>query len=103
VTDDIANAEALLREIAHELVTLPLDEHARHLHLRVLSYKRLVTTWGSEPPDLAVLETTLTALRALHEEVSAVRSTSEVRLRPAVRASYRPASYAPPPAKVRTS
>jgi hypothetical protein len=95
VTGDLANAELLLREIAHELVSIPLDERARGLHLRVLALKRTVSAWSSQPPELATSEATFAELRALHTEVCEVRSTSEVRLRTTDRISYRPASYRP--------
>jgi hypothetical protein len=101
VTDDIANAESLLREIATELVSLPLDERARGLHLRVLGLKRVVSGWAQEPPQRAHLESTLGSLHALRTEVGEVRSTSEVRLRATARDSYRPTYRTTPPPSVR--
>jgi hypothetical protein len=99
VREAITSAEALLREIATELVSLPMDERARGLHVRVLGLKRTVSAWSSsesDPPPRVDVETTLTTLRALHDEVYAVRSTSEVRLRTreptTSRASYFPAA-----------
>ena len=99
VTGDLANAELLLREIVHELVSIPLDERARGLHLRVLALKRTVSAWSTTPPELAAAESTFAELRALHTEVCDVRSTSEVRLRATDRISYRPASYRPAKAR----
>ncbi|MGO8997642.1 MAG: hypothetical protein ACLQVI_30360 [Polyangiaceae bacterium] len=78
--DGIERAESLLREIATELVRLPLDDRARPLHLRVLSLKGEVSSWSRTPPPPSNVEAVLDTLRLLRAHVLEVRATSEVRI-----------------------
>jgi hypothetical protein len=90
VGNEIASAEALLREIATELVSLPLDERARPFHLRVLALKQVVSAWSRVAPPEENVDAMLDTLRALRAEVLDVRATtSEVRLRSTAPPSWR--------------
>jgi hypothetical protein len=78
---DVATAEELLREIATDLIRMPVDDRARHMHLKALALKRVVMGWSRQPPPEENLLAMMDALHALRIEVLDLRSTSEVRLR----------------------
>jgi hypothetical protein len=82
MSGDLSRAEILLREIVMELVSLPLDDRARRLHLKVLAMKQVISGWSRQPPPDANREAMVEALEALRLDVLDIRSTtSEVRLR----------------------
>ncbi len=63
---EIARAEALLRDVARELLRRPMEGPARDLHLRALRYKRTMANWTDDVPD-AVVRQTIDELLALHQ------------------------------------
>jgi hypothetical protein len=90
VSTDVTTAEELLREIATDLMRVPIDERTRGLHLKALALKRVVMGWSGLVPPPENVSAMIETLDALRVEVVALRSTSEVRLR----STYRPPSYA---------
>ncbi len=77
----MSTAEELLREIATDLMRVPIDERTRGLHVRALSLKRVVMSWSRLSPPEDNVVAMIDTLDALRIEVLALRSTSEVRLR----------------------
>jgi hypothetical protein len=67
---DPSHAEALLSDLAAELVRLPFEGRTRALHLRALELKRRIGLWGSSLP-------TDDELRATHAKIVALRSETE--------------------------
>lgn len=79
---EIEHAEALLHDIASELLRLPMYAATRELHLRALRLKGRVSAWTPQVPDAAIQETIaqLTALyREAHDSRMALRLRDEVR------------------------
>ncbi len=74
-------ADELLREIATDLIRVPVNERTRRLHLKALALKQVVMGWAAVPPSNESVDAMLDTLRALRIEVLEVRSNSEVRLR----------------------
>jgi hypothetical protein len=94
MTEDLLSAEALLRDIAAELVALRMDDDTRRFHLKLLAFRGVVSRWSVDPtPDAAVIETTLESLRAMRIEVLALRERSGPRLRDARASSIPPARF----------
>jgi hypothetical protein len=89
VSHDVATAEELLREIATDLIRMPVDERARHMHLKALALKRVVMGWTRQSPPDENVRAMIDTLHALRIEVLDLRSTSEVRLR-STRANSQP-------------
>ena len=87
-------ADELLREIATDLIRVPVNERTRRLHLRALALKQVVMSWAHVAPSNESVDAMLEALAALRVEVLEVRSNSEVRLRSTFRGP--PAEEIPP-------
>jgi hypothetical protein len=85
VSAGIDDAESLLREIATELVSLPLDERSRPLHLKILALKRAASEWSANTPSVASVDSMLSDLRVLRAQVLDVRGSSQVRMTSASR------------------
>jgi len=81
VNDLTTSADSLLREIATELVKLPLDGRSRPLHLKALALKQVVLRWSGSPPP-GEFDAMLDELRLLQAQVLEIRRTSGVRLHP---------------------
>jgi hypothetical protein len=64
---EIARAEALLRDIARELLRRPMEGPARELHLRALRFKRTMAHWTDDVPDAAIRQT-IDELLTLHRQ-----------------------------------
>jgi hypothetical protein len=68
--DDLRRAEAVLHELALVLLRVPVDEHTRDLHLRVLRLKRDIARWHSRMPDESARRTVINELARLQQEVA---------------------------------
>jgi hypothetical protein len=68
--EDLRRAEAVLHELALVLLRVPVDEHTRDLHLRVLRLKRDIARWHSRMPDESARRTVLNELARLQQEVA---------------------------------
>jgi hypothetical protein len=71
-TSEIERAEALLHDIAIELLRVPMHGAARELHVRALRLKRQVATWTPQVADTTV-QATLDQLLALHRQARDAR------------------------------
>ena len=95
-SSDDTTADELLREIATDLMRVPVNEQSRRLHLKALALKQVVMGWARQPPSNETIDAMLGTLSALRTEVLQMRAiSSEVRLR----STYRgPAADEIPPA-----
>jgi hypothetical protein len=64
-------AEALLSDVAAELVRLPFEGRTRSLHLRALELKRQLGQWATAPIDDA--RRTVKGILALRDEAAVWR------------------------------
>jgi hypothetical protein len=94
---DSATADELLREIATDLMRVPVNERTRRLHLKALALKQEIKGWSFVAPTAEIVDAMHEALRTLRIEVLDARSNSEVRLR----STHRPANDDIPPAFLR--
>jgi hypothetical protein len=81
MSSEDTTANELLREIATDLIRVPVNERTRRLHLKALALKQVVMGWSRQHPSNESVAEMLGTLSALRTEVLEVRSTSEVRLR----------------------
>jgi hypothetical protein len=65
--------EALLFEVARDLLRLPFEGRTRNLHLRALKLKRLVSRWTQAAPSARERETMQERVLELHRETLAWR------------------------------
>jgi hypothetical protein len=70
---EIQHAEALLHDIALELMRVSTRGSARELHVRALRLKHQVATWTTHVPG-AIVEATINELLALHREARELRA-----------------------------
>jgi hypothetical protein len=63
--------EALLFEVARDLLRLPFEGRTRGLHLRALQLKRLVSRWSHSAPGDREREATHRRVLDLHRETLA--------------------------------
>ncbi len=70
---DIGHAEALLHDIASELLRLPVHGAARDLHLRALRLKGRLSAWTPQTPEAAVQDM-IQDLTALYREAHDCRA-----------------------------
>jgi hypothetical protein len=77
LTSEVQRAEALLHDIAIELLRVPTQGSARELHVRALRLKRQVDTWTEHVPD-ATVDATIEQLLTLHREARELRADPSV-------------------------
>jgi hypothetical protein len=94
-----SDLEAIIRQVIHELLEMPITPHIRELRAKAVTYGRVINNWSTYPPTAPQVQAMHECVAELHDKVRAAqREVSRVSRRPTdPSAQATPAPKRPPP------